>query len=95
MIDDVILLKVGCVLPISVFCVFFKFCLQGNMVESTEIIKEEPVKENGNNVQNKDEALANQKRNRPTPESVAMDRGVQNVQRKAHKNSKGDDKKLG
>lgn len=35
------------------------------------------------------------KKNRPTPESVAMDRGVQNIARKAHKNSKGDDKKLG
>lgn len=36
----------------------------------------------------------NPKKNRPTPESVAMDRGVQNIARKAHKNSKGDDKKL-
>lgn len=35
------------------------------------------------------------KKTRPTPESVAMDRGVQNIARKAHKNSKGDDKKLG
>jgi len=34
------------------------------------------------------------KKTRPTPESVAMDRGVQNVARKAHKNNKGDDKKL-
>lgn len=35
------------------------------------------------------------KKSRPTPESVAMDRGVQNIARKAHKNNKGDDKKLG
>lgn len=34
------------------------------------------------------------KKTRPTPESVAMDRGVQNIARKAHKNNKGDDKKL-
>jgi len=34
------------------------------------------------------------KKTRPTPETVAMDRGVQNIARKAHKNSKGDDKKL-
>jgi len=34
------------------------------------------------------------KKSRPTPESVAMDRGVQNIARKAHKNNKGDDKKL-
>jgi len=36
----------------------------------------------------------NTKKSRPTPESVAMDRGVQNIARKAHKNNKGDDKKL-
>ena len=48
-------------------------------------------------IQNDNEETQNNsgKKNRPTPETVAMDRGVQNIARKAHKNSKGDDKKLG
>lgn len=65
----------------------------GNMVESTEVINEDKTQTQN---QTKDETSNNQnvKKVRPTPESVAMDRGVQNIQRKAHKNSKGDDKKL-
>jgi len=61
------------------------------MVEATEIPKREDKEDT------KDENLVQNtnKKNRPTPESVAMDRGVQNIARKAHKNSKGDDKKLG
>jgi len=47
---------------------------------------------------NHDEVVENSsshtKKSRPTPESVAMDRGVQNIARKAHKNNKGDDRKL-
>lgn len=64
-----------------------------NMVETTEVSKTEGkdqiVVENGEEISSQ-----NTKKTRPTPESVAMDRGVQNIARKAHKNNKGDDKKL-
>ena len=50
----------------------------------------ESIQENGVN-----ESLHGSRKARPTPESIAMDRGIQNIARKAHKNSKGDDKKLG
>ena len=65
------------------------------MVESTEPVIDKEEKENI--IQNEDEnnQQNSNKKNRPTPETVAMDRGVQNIARKAHKNSKGDDKKLG
>ena len=65
------------------------------MVESTEPVIDKEEKENI--VQTEDENIQqnSNKKNRPTPETVAMDRGVQNIARKAHKNSKGDDKKLG
>lgn len=63
------------------------------MVESTESQIQQDEKEL---IQNDNEETQNLsgKKNRPTPETVAMDRGVQNIARKAHKNSKGDDKKL-
>lgn len=54
----------------------------------------EPTQEemsNGNAVENTSPQMT--KKSRPTPESVAMDRSVQNIARKAHKNKK-DDKKL-
>ena len=68
--------------------------LKGNMVESSEPVIDKEEKEN---IQTEDEnnQQNGNKKNRPTPETVAMDRGVQNIARKAHKNSKGDDKKLG
>ena len=64
------------------------------MVESSEPVIDKEEKEN---IQTEDEnnQQNGNKKNRPTPETVAMDRGVQNIARKAHKNSKGDDKKLG
>uniref|UniRef100_T2MGG6 Alpha-taxilin n=1 Tax=Hydra vulgaris TaxID=6087 RepID=T2MGG6_HYDVU len=49
----------------------------------------ENIQENGVN-----EGLNGNRKSRPSPESIAMDRGIQNIARKAHKNSKGDDKKL-
>jgi len=71
-----------------------------------EVVTEPQIVNNGESVVNNGDAIVNNgesvdntspqmtKKSRPTPESVAMDRGVQNIARKAHKNNKGDDKKL-
>lgn len=68
----------------------------GNMVEATDtIVIDKEEKENIiQDEQDEQNQQNSNKKNRPSPETVAMDRGVQNVARKAHKNSKGDDKKL-
>ena len=67
------------------------------MVEATDtIVIDKEEKENIiQDEQDEQNQQNSNKKNRPSPETVAMDRGVQNVARKAHKNSKGDDKKLG
>ena len=52
---------------------------EGNAVESDEV----------------DSTAQSTKKSRPTPESIAMDRGIQNVTRKVHKNNKSGDRKLG
>lgn len=69
---------------------------ENKMVEANEVPCKKAVEnENGvtkvDVVENASPQLT--KKSRPTPESVAMDRGVQNIARKAYKN-KGDDKKL-
>merc|ERR1712126_762932 len=57
-----------------------------------DVDTEHHIVNNGEAVENA--SLQMTKKSRPTPESVAMDRGVQNIARKAHKDNKGDDKKL-
>jgi len=63
-------------------------------IEHTSEEVDSELIENGDHMDDNSSPHMTKKGGRPTPESVAMDRGVQNIARKAHKNNKGDDKKL-
>jgi len=66
----------------------------GTIDTTTTPLSDTRVISNGDPADTQQQQQNGKKSQRPTPESVAMDRGVQNIARKAHKNNKGDDKKL-